>query len=99
MGRQDPATRAGGRVLSSFLAITKFGSAKYFMRRATVAVGCPRCQSRATHRSKRRGTFELTILSVIPLRPFRCEDCDRRFYAFVSATDSVSRHSHSEALR
>jgi DNA-directed RNA polymerase subunit RPC12/RpoP len=62
-----------------------------------VAVSCPHCQSKATRRSKRRGTFELTVLSLIPMRPFRCEDCDRRFYAFASPTGAIQ--SDTEASR
>jgi len=59
-----------------------------------VGVSCPHCQSTSVRRSKRRGAFELSVLSLIPMRPFRCEDCDRRFYAFVSPTDGT--HSETE---
>jgi len=31
--------------------------------------------------------FELSILSMIPMRPFRCEDRDLRFYPLAPATD------------
>jgi len=58
-----------------------------------VPVSCPHCQSKAIRRSKRRGVFELSILSMIPMRPFRCEDCDLRFYAFASATDASQPES------
>ena len=44
---------------------------------------CPRCQSRATLRTKRRGIFELTLLGLLPVRPFRCRDCGCRFYSFL----------------
>lgn len=44
---------------------------------------CPRCKSRATVRSKRRGVFELTLLGLLPVRPFRCRDCDCRFYSWL----------------
>ncbi len=44
---------------------------------------CPRCKSRATVRSKRRGIFELTLLGLLPVRPFRCRDCDCRFYSWL----------------
>ena len=56
-------------------------------------VSCPHCQSKATRRSKRRGTFEVTVLSVIPMRPFRCQECGRRFYAFVWPTGTMQSHS------
>jgi hypothetical protein len=50
---------------------------------------CPHCHSKTIRRSKRRGLFELSLLSVIPVRPFRCDDCDRRFYALASAADQI----------
>ena len=59
-----------------------------------MGVSCPHCQSKTVRRSMRRGAFELSVLSLIPMRPFRCEDCDRRFYAFVSPTDGT--HSETE---
>ena len=54
-----------------------------------MAVVCPHCNSKYIHRSKRRGIFELSVLSLVPIRPFPCEACDRRFYASTSPTDSV----------
>jgi hypothetical protein len=60
-----------------------------FMRTTAVAVACPHCQSKAVRRAKRRGMFELSVLSMIPMRPFRCQECDLRFYAFVSAPDAI----------
>jgi hypothetical protein len=69
--------------------------AEGFLERITVAVSCPHCKSKATHRSKRRGTFESTARRVIPMRPFHCEDCDRRFYAFVWLTGTMQSHSET----
>jgi DNA-directed RNA polymerase subunit RPC12/RpoP len=60
-------------------------------------VRCPDCHSRAIHRSKRRGMFELSLLGLVPMRPYRCEECDRRFYAFASLTKSIP--SNTEASR
>lgn len=54
-----------------------------------MSVSCLHCQSTCVRRSKRRGVFELSVLRFIPMRPFRCENCDRRFYAFVSPTDGT----------
>lgn len=44
---------------------------------------CPKCQSGATQRSKRRGLFELTLMGLLPVRPFRCRSCDWRFYGLL----------------
>jgi hypothetical protein len=46
---------------------------------------------------KATGMFELSLLNLVPMRPNRCEDCDRRFYAFASPTESIP--SNTEASR
>ena len=38
-----------------------------------MAVVCPHCNSKYIHRSKRRGIFELSVLALVPIKPFRCE--------------------------
>jgi hypothetical protein len=43
-------------------------------------IGCPACQSGRIHQSRRKGIVERGILTVIFVRPFRCERCDSRFY-------------------
>lgn len=58
-----------------------------------MAVVCPHCNSKYIHRSKRRGIFELSVLALVPIKPFRCEECDRRFYSLASATDSAQSHT------
>ena len=40
---------------------------------------CPRCGGKNVHRSSRRGIREHAI-SVFSLYPYRCHDCDKRFY-------------------
>jgi len=39
--------------------------------------------------------FELSLLNLARMRRFRCEDCDRRFHAFASPTQSIP--SNTEA--
>lgn len=56
-------------------------------------VSCPHCQSRVMRRSKRRGMFELSILSLVPVRPFRCMECDHRFYGLTSQPDPIQSKS------
>jgi hypothetical protein len=41
---------------------------------------CPKCRSRETQRSRRRGTFESVLMALLRLHPFRCRNCDWRFY-------------------
>jgi len=40
---------------------------------------CPWCQSERTRRSKTRGFFE-AFLAKVAIKPFRCHDCDCRFF-------------------
>jgi hypothetical protein len=47
-----------------------------------VAQRCPKCAGTEVWRSPRRGFFELVVLSSIGIRPFRCQGCTSRFYAF-----------------
>lgn len=43
---------------------------------------CPACGGRNVHRSRRHGLLERTLLRLLRLRPYRCPDCNYRFYAF-----------------
>jgi hypothetical protein len=47
-----------------------------------MAQQCPKCAGKEVRRSPRRGFFELVVLSSIAMRPFRCQACANRFYAF-----------------
>lgn len=49
--------------------------------RPVMSISCPCCQSDHIHRSMPRGILE-RILAIISLRPYRCEDCDYRFFRF-----------------
>jgi predicted RNA-binding Zn-ribbon protein involved in translation (DUF1610 family) len=40
---------------------------------------CPRCGSETLHRSRRR-TIRDHLARIVNLRPYRCEECDLRFY-------------------
>jgi hypothetical protein len=53
---------------------------------------CPKCAGIDVYRTPRRGFFELVLLSSISVRPFRCQDCSNRFYAFrLRGRESYSR--------
>ena len=43
---------------------------------------CPRCHTYTAVRSRRRGAFENIVLRFVLMRPFRCRECNHRFYAF-----------------
>jgi hypothetical protein len=42
---------------------------------------CPNCAGSDLRRSHRRNVLERYILRMIGLHPYRCTDCDERFYA------------------
>ena len=46
---------------------------------------CPDCGSRDIHRSKRRGITEKLILPLVITRPFRCGECDSRYFGLFFA--------------
>jgi hypothetical protein len=43
---------------------------------------CPHCRSLETSRSHRHGSVERYLLRAIGVLPYRCLDCDARFYVF-----------------
>ena len=45
-----------------------------------MAIRCPDCSSARFHRSKKKGLYERLILSMFFVRPFRCDECDFRFF-------------------
>jgi predicted RNA-binding Zn-ribbon protein involved in translation (DUF1610 family) len=51
---------------------------------------CPNCGSVENSRSHRNGPFEKYLLGVIGVRPYRCTNCDVRFYAFSRFDEDLS---------
>jgi hypothetical protein len=43
---------------------------------------CPKCISVEISRSHRKNPLEKYLLGAIGVRPYRCMNCDARFYAF-----------------
>jgi hypothetical protein len=43
---------------------------------------CPICGSTDIRRSRRRGIAEQIACRLTPVRPFRCNTCDSRIYAY-----------------
>ncbi len=46
---------------------------------------CPKCRCKTIRRSHRIGLIERVLLSAFCVRPYRCLDCDNRFYRYDSA--------------
>jgi predicted Zn-ribbon and HTH transcriptional regulator len=54
-------------------------SFKFYLGRLFMSTSCPACRSTRIHRSKTRGYFE-GFVAKLSIRPYRCDDCDRRFF-------------------
>ena len=54
---------------------------------------CPHCRSIETFRSHRRGAVERYLLRVVGVRPFRCLNCDVRFYDFCQFREEALRNT------
>jgi hypothetical protein len=49
------------------------------LERAAVSIWCPDCQNAQVRRSKTRGIVE-SLLALLLIRPYRCQECDCRFF-------------------
>jgi hypothetical protein len=49
------------------------------LKKGKVSILCPYCQSDLTHRSRTRGIVE-SLLVFLRIRPYRCDECDCRFF-------------------
>jgi hypothetical protein len=47
---------------------------------------CPQCRGNDIHRSRRCTGLERYLLPLLLLRPYRCADCDQRYFGWVFAT-------------
>ena len=52
---------------------------------------CPHCGSSEVFRSHRRGAVERYLLRAIGVRPFRCVNCDARFYRLKHSDGPASQ--------
>jgi len=51
---------------------------------------CPQCESRKVHRSRRHGLLE-RIASAVLISPYRCDNCDHRFFRFRAGHPTQAR--------
>jgi hypothetical protein len=56
---------------------------------------CPKCQSEDIHRSRSRTTWEVWRKEITGKRPYRCENCDHRWWT----SDLGPRHGDSLRVR
>jgi len=45
-----------------------------------MCISCPNCGSQLTHRSRKQHIFEYVLSAMVFVHPFRCEECDLRFF-------------------
>ncbi len=50
---------------------------------------CPTCQSTSCYRSRRRGVAEFFLHYVLFTSPYRCKDCDQRYFRRRSFKDAA----------
>jgi hypothetical protein len=62
------------------LRLTAWSSFLPLLEKAEVSIWFPDCRSDQIHRSRTRGTIE-SLLAILLIRPYRCEECDYRFFA------------------
>lgn len=55
---------------------------------------CPKCGKNRAHRSHR--SLRDWAVSWLSLRPYRCRDCDHRFYAYRAGVDSPTLRTAEE---
>ena len=58
---------------------------------------CPYCKSARVSRSARRSLFERAVLSLLSLRPYRCRECERRYYGFTFLKKDSSGELNGQA--
>lgn len=51
---------------------------------------CPRCSSEVVRRSRYRG-LDRAIVTLLPIVPFRCLDCTRRFWVLRRTRSAIVR--------
>ena len=54
-------------------------------------IRCPMCHSRQIRRSKRQNVVEYLLSTAVFVRPYRCIECDRRFFRW-SLKSHGARH-------
>jgi hypothetical protein len=60
------------------------------LRFAKTLFECPNCESQFISRSRRRGFVERVFLRLALVWPYRCDDCDTRFWGFQREVPGAS---------
>ena len=52
------------------------------MFRLGKSANCPNCESASIRRSRRNGPVEYVLHTLLFISPYRCRDCDTRYFRF-----------------
>ncbi len=52
---------------------------------------CPRCSSHSVRKSRRRGIVERVACALLQILPYRCQECDHRYFG--------RRSSHNDHMQ
>ena len=58
---------------------------------------CPRCGSASIRRSRRKGLLEFLLHHLLRIAPYRCKDCDARFFRLRHAEHHPDSHVPNHA--
>lgn len=58
---------------------------------------CPNCGSHQYYKSRRKGLWEQFLHSVFSISPFRCTQCDERYFGSRHPQHSVENQRHHPA--
>jgi hypothetical protein len=61
----------------------------------TRQTSCPQCSSHSVRQSRRRGVVERIVCAVLQVLPYRCNDCDHRYFRLRPGGHRVRRHRHA----
>jgi transposase-like protein len=53
---------------------------------------CPSCKSSKLRRTHRTGIVERSLSKIFGLRPYRCKECDERFFRIKTHRHPPERH-------
>lgn len=62
------------------------------LEKGKASISCPGCQSDLTRRSRTRGIVE-SLLVFLRIRPYRCDECDCRFFRWCVQHKSQATRS------
>jgi hypothetical protein len=66
---------------------------------SAVSISCPSCSSKRIHWSRRKGFLESGLFTMLFVRPFRCDQCDLRFFRLSFSANPEGSQPTTTGLR